>query len=228
MASQKKQTEEEEIGGAPEWMVTFSDCMTLLLTFFVLLLSFSSFDNQAFKQMNQSLVNQFSELSYRTRREKEAFKMREQVSATDDINVGSEHPTEETNTIGNLKSGNSADYRDQKVFFVPSEDIFWGNGSTLTPNGKETLSIIAEYLKNFPNRFVIYEGTHTGKSTDYSRMGIERTWQAINLIAEKGNIDKNRFSIASATTLPKQAQTQYNITQDRLLEIVMLERSVCK
>ena len=35
--------------GAPAWMVTFADLMTLLLTFFVLLLSMSTLDNQRVK-----------------------------------------------------------------------------------------------------------------------------------------------------------------------------------
>ena len=48
--------EEEDPGGAPEWMVTFSDCMTLLLTFFVLLLSFSSFDKETLPALGQSLA----------------------------------------------------------------------------------------------------------------------------------------------------------------------------
>ena len=47
---------EEAPGGAPKWMVTFSDCMTLLLTFFVLLLSFSSFDDKAFRKMSTALA----------------------------------------------------------------------------------------------------------------------------------------------------------------------------
>jgi len=44
--------EEEESGGdegAPAWMATFSDLATLLLTFFVLLLSFANMDIQNFK-----------------------------------------------------------------------------------------------------------------------------------------------------------------------------------
>ncbi|WP_227767231.1 flagellar motor protein MotB [Zhaonella formicivorans] len=39
----------QQQGGAPEWMTTFSDLMTLLLTFFVLLYSFSSIDANKFK-----------------------------------------------------------------------------------------------------------------------------------------------------------------------------------
>jgi chemotaxis protein MotB len=51
MPAKKQAKSEEQPAGAPEWMVTFSDCMTLLLTFFVLLLSFSSFDDRIFRQL---------------------------------------------------------------------------------------------------------------------------------------------------------------------------------
>jgi len=41
--------------GAPSWMVTFADLMTLLLCFFVLLLSFSTMDAQRFRAIAESL-----------------------------------------------------------------------------------------------------------------------------------------------------------------------------
>jgi len=53
MAGKKpRRIEESSAGGAPAWMTTFSDCMTLLLTFFVLLLSFSSFDERTLGQLS--------------------------------------------------------------------------------------------------------------------------------------------------------------------------------
>ncbi len=42
-------------GGAPGWMVTYGDLMTLLLTFFVLLLSFSTIHEEEFKKAMASL-----------------------------------------------------------------------------------------------------------------------------------------------------------------------------
>jgi chemotaxis protein MotB len=45
--------------GAPEWMVTFGDLMSLLLTFFVLLLSFSQMDAAKFKELAGSLERAF-------------------------------------------------------------------------------------------------------------------------------------------------------------------------
>lgn len=45
--------------GAPMWIVTFSDMMTLLLTFFVLLLSMANMDQAKFQQAADSLAGAF-------------------------------------------------------------------------------------------------------------------------------------------------------------------------
>ena len=45
--------------GAPEWLVTFADLMSLLLTFFVLLLSFSNTEIVKFRTMAGSVRNAF-------------------------------------------------------------------------------------------------------------------------------------------------------------------------
>jgi chemotaxis protein MotB len=48
---------DETPAGAPEWMVTFADLMSLLLTFFVLLLSFSNMEITKFRTMAGSVRN---------------------------------------------------------------------------------------------------------------------------------------------------------------------------
>jgi chemotaxis protein MotB len=45
--------------GAPDWMVTFGDIMTLLMCFFVLLLSFSSMEAERFKIVAGQIRNAF-------------------------------------------------------------------------------------------------------------------------------------------------------------------------
>ena len=45
--------------GAPAWVLTFGDCMTLLLTFFVLLFSMSSIDKAKFEQIVESFKGAF-------------------------------------------------------------------------------------------------------------------------------------------------------------------------
>jgi chemotaxis protein MotB len=51
--------EDEAPKGAPEWIVTFADLMSLLLTFFVLLLSFSSIEIEKFKTLSGSIRSAF-------------------------------------------------------------------------------------------------------------------------------------------------------------------------
>ena len=51
--------EDEAPAGAPAWMATFADLMSLLMCFFVLLLSFSEMDVQKYKQIAGSMKNAF-------------------------------------------------------------------------------------------------------------------------------------------------------------------------
>lgn len=57
----KRSVEKTEIveEGAPDWVVTFGDLMSLLLCFFVLLLSFSEMDRQKYRVMTGSMANAF-------------------------------------------------------------------------------------------------------------------------------------------------------------------------
>jgi len=45
--------------GAPAWMATFADMATLLMAFFVLILSFSDTEIRKFEQINGSIQNAF-------------------------------------------------------------------------------------------------------------------------------------------------------------------------
>jgi chemotaxis protein MotB len=51
--------EKEEPRGVPAWVMTFADLMTLLMCFFVLLLSFSEMDIAKFKQLSGSMKDAF-------------------------------------------------------------------------------------------------------------------------------------------------------------------------
>jgi chemotaxis protein MotB len=57
--SDEAPAKKEEGGGSPAWVMTFADLMSLLMCFFVLLLSFSNMDLQKFKQIAGSMKNAF-------------------------------------------------------------------------------------------------------------------------------------------------------------------------
>ena len=60
--SRKKQNQEES-SGAPEWMTTYSDMVTLLLTFFIMLFSMATIDKNKFTDIAKSLSNSLMNLS---------------------------------------------------------------------------------------------------------------------------------------------------------------------
>src|SRR5690554_8083214 len=55
------QKKKKEVKGTPiaPWMVTFADMMTLLLVFFVLILSFSTMEVERFRAVSMALQNSF-------------------------------------------------------------------------------------------------------------------------------------------------------------------------
>lgn len=59
MSEEFEQAENGEEEGAPAWVVTFGDLMSLLLCFFVLMLSFSEIDRKKYKIVAGSLANAF-------------------------------------------------------------------------------------------------------------------------------------------------------------------------
>lgn len=57
--SDEAPAKKDEGGGSPAWVMTFADLMSLLMCFFVLLLSFSEMDLLKFKQIAGSMKNAF-------------------------------------------------------------------------------------------------------------------------------------------------------------------------
>jgi len=55
--AKKPMPEDEGMPGAPFWMTTYGDMVTLLLTFFILMFSMSSIDAEKFRQAAASLID---------------------------------------------------------------------------------------------------------------------------------------------------------------------------
>lgn len=61
MSTELEQGQAEDQGGAPKWMVTFGDALTLLLTFFVLLLTYSTPNREDLGMMSRGFVGKGGE-----------------------------------------------------------------------------------------------------------------------------------------------------------------------
>ncbi|MDH4241504.1 MAG: hypothetical protein OEW48_18245, partial [Phycisphaerae bacterium] len=130
----KKQAEsEEESGGAPEWMVTFSDCMTLLLTFFVLLLSFSSFDDRVFWGLKIIYCRALTNISPNPQSNRDSFTHLAPIQYLEELDRGSEKMTlKRDKKDGLLEETEPDDFQNRKVFIVSSKKVFWGKGTAVS------------------------------------------------------------------------------------------------
>ena len=154
-------TQSAEDGGGPgPWIVTFSDCMTLLLCFFVLLMTFSSFDDVAADRLSGLLPSMsFDGLSDSRRTIRESV-VPARPRGVDHTSQGSEMPTQHPpkrteNPQRPLEITSIDAYRDRKVFHIPSPRLFWGNGPSLTPSGTQYLGMVASFMKMVPCQVIV-------------------------------------------------------------------------
>ena len=230
MPRKVKQDEGDDGGGAPEWMVTFSDCMTLLLTFFVLLLSFSSFDDKVFPKVESAFTEGLASIGLqRSNRKDEALQPTPRIEYIEEIDQGSEKPTVDGQYESNPSSSlDFLNFQDQKVFLVPSSKVFLGLGTRMSGHGRQMLTDVATLLEAVPNRVVVTEhALDDGESA--SGIGLTRAWIVTRFLTQQG-LDKGRFSISSAGTTDAETVRQSgvmtaNAKNARVLEIVILERS---
>lgn len=214
-------------GRMPEWMVTFSDCMTLLLTFFVLMLSFSSFDDiSEVSKLETVFAEEFS-IDSRTGNESDGVAASNLIQQQEGPAKGSEKATLAMG-LGNQSKNEdiSTNFRDRKVFLISSEEVFLGKGCVISPEGRKKLSNMALYLKEVPNRILISENLQDNaeKNMDF---GLQRAWAVTDYLTTYHGLDKQRFSLSASGIF---AQVNINETGDiktkRRLEIVLLERSI--
>jgi chemotaxis protein MotB len=233
MPRRPRQNEADDGGGAPEWMVTFSDCMTLLLTFFVLLLSFSSFDDKVFPKMDSAFTEGMSSIGLPHRKQNEALLSTPRIRYMEEPEEGSEKPTVDGQYEANPSSSlDFLSFQDQKVFLVPSNKVFLGQGIQMSAHGRQMLTDMGTLLKALPNRIVVTEHPLEGGDA-HSNIGLTRAWVVTRFLTDRQGLDEGRFSISSAGTTDDDTVRQSglfaaNSRNARVLEIVILERSTYK
>ena len=216
MGQKKTSPEEDQPAGAPDWMVTFSDCMTLLLTFFVLLLSFSTFGKRTLPRLGTSFAHALPSIGLTNITETESLWENESTKHKHKLTKGSETPTTTEQTSSNyMREKKPLDFRNLKVFSIESSRIFWGNGNAVSKEGMALLDALATLLRAAPSRIVISEN---GPGAE--KRGLERAWAVVEYLTKEKGLKKERFSITAKTTM------QSSQTSQRMFEITMLERNI--
>ena len=150
---------DDEAPGVPEWVVTYGDMMSLLLTFFIMLVSLSEIEADKKYQAIMEALQQY--LGYRTTPKTapgKSFPLNSFIERM--TTLGAHHPKRE----GSGGSRNEAPPgQDLKVFHstqgsslrVGEPVLFSPTGSELTENAVAALAKIADALAGKPNKVVI-------------------------------------------------------------------------
>ena len=224
MAEAQVQIEEEEEeecpkcppAGAPAWMATFADMATLLMAFFVLILSFAEFNVPKFKQISGSLKNAFGI--------QRVIPVVEQPKGTTVLSLNFS-PSPAPSVTNNLKQQTSE--AEQKNLDLKSEI---DEGDSAKSNSKETLEakelskeIINEVsseevkVETVNDKVLVSINTENKSSEEVSKL-IQKTIDAVESARENtgatdtdvliGGIDKDIKSMASATIENKTLKDQ--------------------
>jgi chemotaxis protein MotB len=215
-SSRKKPVEADDGGGAPEWMVTFCDCMTLLLTFFVLLLSFATFHKETMPRLGVSFAEALPALGLSRNEQRDSLWDKMSSDETVRQKEGSETRTSDTTQSSNfMREKRALDFRNLKVFSAPSEAFFWGRGAAISSQGTQVLDALAVFLRFQPARVVISENGPDGNV----ELGLSRAEAVLNYLVEQKGLDRRYFSL-TASSMMREKSTR------RQIEITLLDRSI--
>lgn len=221
---------EEQAPGAPIWMVSFTDSMTNLLTFFILLITFSAFgDFGEGSGVGMGLKGSGATLqkSSKPNRSNSLPPMNDPSRKTAE---GSErpNPTADNNPLTRPRApigiADTEVYSDRKIIRIPSRLIFYGWGSYITEAGRQHLEPLAQLLRLHPSHVIVGESSHLHPNHplfDRPTLNADRAWSVIDYFTAKQGLPVDRFSMEAKTAVPADA-----FNEEPVIELVLTNRRV--
>lgn len=230
--------EPDEIG-IPEWVVTFGDMMSLLLTFFIMLVSLSEIkEEETYQALVDSMQQQFGYAktldalspgeskprtsAYRTL----ATTGRAKRKDTANGGVPKKAPSGEEPAVRIIRPG-SATAVGSVVFFEIAS-------SRINADADSVLAKLAEEIRGKPQKVEIrghvcsQYATRIGTSGGATMLGIERAEAVRRILVERHNLEPHRFRISSAADsepITRDGGAETNVKNPRV-EIFMLDETV--
>jgi len=232
MAREKK----SEGGGAPAWMATFADMMSLLLTFFVLLLSFATMDIVKFKDAMGSIqqalgflptgTGMFQHTSVPT-----PFSPPMATSVGQSTNDQIYQELQGLIQEKGLEKDVSVENTKRGVILRVRGRMFFSQGTAeLKPESYPVLEKIAELMKKFSSNVSIEGHTDNipisgGRYASNWELSTERAISALRFLKEHGDIDVTKIRVAGfADTHPIASNdTEEGRAKNRRVEFVFYQ-----
>ncbi|MEF2229532.1 MAG: flagellar motor protein MotB [Pseudodesulfovibrio sp.] len=219
----RRKPPEEPAGeeGLPAWMATFADMVTLLLCFFVLLLSFAEQSEEKYRDALGSIKGAFGVKEIRAISEDMALfnttseatkEMASQISHDERLLLGVimriKSLMEESDDTEIMEGAGVTADRDGVVFSASSSAMFEPNTAVLKPRAHEILDTVITVLKDYKLSLVVRghtdnRPTATRKFPSNWELSAARAAVALDYILQKGDIEISRAkAVGYADTRP--------------------------
>lgn len=214
MSDRDSQSSAEESGDSNAWMVTFSDLVMLLLTFFVLLLTMSSLDQKAVKELITHLKDSTGVLEFSGLSEigdLASFVRSFDTTSTDimidyDEKDGASLPAFETLRKALGQDDETDDLLEishdaRGVAFSFHENVFFRSGrATISAESYPLLEILATAIADSPNNILIMGHTDKtpikeGRFDSNLELSVYRGMAVLRYFIDRKNLDPDRFAV---------------------------------
>lgn len=224
--------------GAPRWMVTFSDLVTLVLVFFILLFSMSQIDIIKFKAIADSFrERQFldfypSVIPLENPTELEETKNKQDTEIKNKEDESLQNLLSEVRTyldMNGLEDVIVANRTDRGVVLVLPEQVLFASGEAEIVNGSnDFLNKVGALLKTIPNLVKVEGHTDDRPITTYRypsnwELSSARASSVIRYLVNNHNLESSRFiAVGYGETRPiVQNSGPKNWEKNRRVEIVI-------
>jgi chemotaxis protein MotB len=224
-------TEQDPPGGVPEWVVTYGDMMSLLLTFFIMLVSLGELKGeQKFKTMMQSIMQRLGYISGPASPSGEAFPMNSLVEGLN--RLGSKAEKQPDPGRGGVNRGGPTGedlrvYRNRDGVCVSMGGplVFAPGSAELSPAAQRALLAIAVRLAGKPNKIEIRGHTSSqpppagSPFADNTILSYERARAVYRILSESEPMiptERMRVAASGETEPPSETAEKLSLASDRV------------
>ncbi|HHW30985.1 MAG TPA: OmpA family protein [Clostridiaceae bacterium] len=233
MRKRKRGNGDSEEGAAP-WLLTYSDMVTLLLTFFVMLFSMASLDIQKFTQVSQSIRKAFLYDSSGDRflQNKSARDLIGTTASEEEERLKNavQKVTEEMEKLEISEYVTVIEEEEELVLRFDSVVLFELGKADILPSGQEVLLKLGSILKELDNEIII-EG-HTDNlpintllfPTNWE-LSTKRATNVVLFLVEKSGLDPAKLAATGRGEFKpiRPNDTEENRSKNRRIDIIILK-----
>lgn len=239
----RKKVEEEKPRGCPEWMVTFSDVISLLVTFFVLILTFSTMEIQEFQKLAGALQGGFGVMGPISESNREALYHKDILRADRQRSQGSilpfardlddlEEDLDELKQMRRRETELKIDRIDDGMRIrIDGDQMFEPGSDRLLPGFESVVQELGEILSGYPNDIVVeghVDASFTGSSRfspGYELAG-DMAQKMAEMLIEYGALPHARIGVASygATEPLESSKAVWGRAKNRRVDILIFEQ----